>query len=85
MTVEAAGLAATPGFIDTHVHTDMTLLDEPLHECLLHKGVTTVVRSQDVLSYAPLREPNLDMFRRYLAGHGTRLAVREWRTRHCRR
>jgi N-acyl-D-amino-acid deacylase len=66
--VDAAGLVASPGFIDTHVHTDMTLLDDPVHECFLRQGVTTVIMGQDGLSYAPLSPHNLAMFRQYLAG-----------------
>jgi N-acyl-D-amino-acid deacylase len=67
-TIAAAGRVLAPGFIDTHVHTDMTLLDDPVHECFLRQGVTTVIQGQDGLSYAPLGAANLAMFRRYLAG-----------------
>jgi N-acyl-D-amino-acid deacylase len=67
-TVDAEGRALAPGFIDTHVHTDMTLLDDPVHTCFLFQGVTTVIQGQDGLSYAPLGAANLAMFRRYLAG-----------------
>jgi N-acyl-D-amino-acid deacylase len=66
--IDATGMAVAPGFIDTHVHTDMTLLDDPIHECFLRQGVTTVIMGQDGLSYAPLGRDNLAMFRRYLAG-----------------
>ena len=67
-TVQANGRVLAPGFIDTHVHTDMTLLDDPVHACFLFQGVTTVIQGQDGLSYAPLSAENLAMFRRYLAG-----------------
>ena len=67
-TVQANGRVLAPGFIDTHVHTDMTLLDDPVHACFLFQGVTTVIQGQDGLSYAPLSAGNLAMFRRYLAG-----------------
>lgn len=67
-TVDATGLVASPGFIDTHAHTDLTLLDDPVHECLLRQGITTVIMGQDGLSYAPLSEPNQRLFRRYLKG-----------------
>lgn len=66
--VHAKGRVLAPGFIDTHVHTDMTLLDDATHACFLHQGVTTVIQGQDGLSYAPLSPDNLAMFRRYLAG-----------------
>ncbi|MEX2541974.1 MAG: D-aminoacylase [Trueperaceae bacterium] len=66
--IDAGGKVLAPGFIDTHVHTDMTLLDEPVHECFLRQGVTTVIQGQDGLSYAPLAPANLAMYRRYLAG-----------------
>lgn len=66
--IDAKRRILAPGFIDTHVHTDMTLLDEPIHACFLHQGVTTVIQGQDGLSYAPLGAENLAMFRRYLAG-----------------
>ncbi len=66
--VDAAGRVLSPGFIDTHVHTDMTLLDEPVHACFLQQGVTTVIQGQDGLSYAPLSPDVLAMYRRYLAG-----------------
>ena len=67
-TIDASGRVLAPGFIDTHVHTDMTLLDEPVHECFVRQGITTVIQGQDGLSYAPLSPANLAMFRRYLAG-----------------
>lgn len=66
--IEARGTVAAPGFIDTHVHTDMTLLNDPVHECFLFQGVTTAIMGQDGLSYAPLSPNNLSMFRRYLKG-----------------
>lgn len=66
--IDARGKVLAPGFIDTHVHTDMTLLDDPVHECFLRQGVTTVIQGQDGLSYAPLSPENLAMYRRYLAG-----------------
>lgn len=67
-TIDAHGLVAAPGFIDTHTHTDMTLLDDPVHDSFLQQGVTTVIMGQDGLSYAPLSHENQLMFRRYLKG-----------------
>lgn len=79
--LDARGLVASPGFIDTHVHTDMTLLDDPIHECFLRQGVTTAIMGQDGLSYAPLSRDNLTMFRRYLKGlNGDAENPAEWET-----
>ncbi|HEY8368994.1 MAG TPA: D-aminoacylase [Thermodesulfobacteriota bacterium] len=66
--VDADGLVATPGFIDTHFHGDLSLFADPIHACTLRQGVTTVILGQDGLSYAPLGPANLDLWRRYLVG-----------------
>jgi N-acyl-D-aspartate/D-glutamate deacylase len=41
--LDAAGLVLTPGFIDMHTHSDVTLLDDPGGESKVHQGVTTDV------------------------------------------
>ena len=51
--LDACGLAVTPGFIDTHVHSDLILLSDPLLAPALLQGVTTEILGQDGLSYAP--------------------------------
>ena len=47
--VDADGLVATPGFIDTHFHGDLSLFADPIHACTLRQGVTTVILGQDGL------------------------------------
>ncbi|MDH4197680.1 MAG: D-aminoacylase [Candidatus Aminicenantes bacterium] len=42
-TIDAGGLAASPGFIDVHQHSDVGLLVNPLAESTIRQGVTTVV------------------------------------------
>ena len=42
-TIDAAGLAVAPGFIDMHNHSDDTLLAEPNCESMIRQGVTTMV------------------------------------------
>lgn len=66
--IDCAGLVVCPGFIDTHVHSDLMLLAEPLHEEGIRQGITTEVLGQDGLSYAPLSPENLALYRRYLVG-----------------
>src|SRR5687767_11577696 len=61
-TIEATGLAVSPGFIDTHVHSDVMLLAIPQHAPKLCQGVTTEILAQDGVSYAPLSPANLHMY-----------------------
>ncbi len=42
-TIDARGLAVTPGFIDIHNHSDYTLLEEPECQSMIRQGVTTMV------------------------------------------
>ncbi|MDA1298393.1 MAG: amidohydrolase family protein [Chloroflexi bacterium] len=62
------GMMVSPGFIDTHVHTDAALLNDPQHESGILMGVTTEVLGQDGLSYAPLSPENYRMYSRYMSG-----------------
>jgi N-acyl-D-amino-acid deacylase len=52
--IQAEGLALTPGFIDTHTHDDRALLSDPLMECKISQGVTTVITGNCGISLAPL-------------------------------
>lgn len=66
--IDATGKIVCPGFIDTHVHSDIMLLWDRQHANGLHQGITTEVLGQDGLSYAPLGKTNLAMYAKYLAG-----------------
>ncbi len=66
--INATGLVVTPGFIDTHAHSDVMLLHDPQHAAGLCQGVTTEIMGQDGVSYAPLSPLDLQLYRRYLAG-----------------
>src|SRR5437762_5946976 len=52
--INADGLALAPGFVDTHTHDDRALLSNPLMECKISQGVTTVVTGNCGISLAPL-------------------------------
>ena len=67
-TLDVSGHVVSPGFIDTHVHTDAALLNEPAHESAIQMGVTTEVLGQDGLSYAPLSPENYRMYSEYMSG-----------------
>ena len=81
-TIDAAGRVVCPGFIDMHGHSDLMLLAEPHHAAKVMQGVTTEVIGQDGLSYAPVTDATLDLFRsigRGLNGDPAGLAW-DWRS-----
>ncbi len=52
--IEAKGLVVSPGFIDTHAHSEFTLLADGRAEGKLSQGITTEVNGNCGLSAAPL-------------------------------
>jgi N-acyl-D-amino-acid deacylase len=53
-TVNARGLIVAPGFIDTHAHSEFTVLADGRAEGKLSQGVTTEINGNCGLSAAPL-------------------------------
>ena len=51
--LDIRGLAVAPGFIDSHSHTDLSLLAHPNAESKVRQGVTTEVAGQDGGSVSP--------------------------------
>ena len=51
--LDLAGRCLLPGFVDAHVHGDLPLLADPLHEQGVRQGVTTHVIGQDGVAFAP--------------------------------
>ena len=66
--IRGEGLAAAPGFVDTHTHSDMYLLHDGRQPGSISQGVTTEIIGQDGLSYAPLSPENLRDYTRYIKG-----------------
>lgn len=66
--ISADGKVVAPGFIDAHVHGDLMLLADPLHEPAIRQGVTTYILGQDGVAMAPASPATLDYMRRYTAG-----------------
>ncbi len=52
--IDAGGLIVAPGFIDTHAHSEFTLLADGRAEGKLSQGVTTEINGNCGLSAAPL-------------------------------
>lgn len=54
MVIDAQGLVVAPGFIDTHAHSDFTILADPRAEGKVSQGVTTEINGNCGMSAAPL-------------------------------
>jgi N-acyl-D-amino-acid deacylase len=58
-TIDASGKVVSPGFIDTHSHSDLCIFAEPYVAPKIRQGVTTELIGQDGLSVAPINDENL--------------------------
>src|SRR6516162_225416 len=66
--IDAADKVVAPGFVDAHVHGDLMVLADPLHEPAIRQGVTTYILGQDGVAMAPGSAATLEYMRRYTAG-----------------
>ena len=66
--IDATGMIVSPGFIDTHTHSEGPLLLDPQHANGLRQGITTEILGLDGMSYAPLSAENYRIYRHWLGG-----------------
>jgi N-acyl-D-amino-acid deacylase len=80
--IDASDRIVAPGFIDAHVHGDLALLADPVHEQGVRQGVTTHVVGQDGVAFAPGSTETQTYMRQYTAGFNGNFPTpgREWRT-----
>ena len=77
--IDASGKVVAPGFIDAHVHGDLALLKDPMHEPAIRQGVTTYIVGQDGVAMAPGSTETINYMRAYTAGFsGLYEPARSW-------
>ncbi len=62
--IDATGLIVSPGFIDIHTHSDLTLLINPNAESKVRQGVTTEVLGNCGTSPAPTNNATLELLKK---------------------
>ncbi|MBA2670574.1 MAG: D-aminoacylase [Gemmatimonadetes bacterium] len=76
--VDLGGLALSPGFVDIHSHTDLSLLVNHRAESKIRQGVTTEVTGQDGSSIGPWSEAQFNRTREdYRTRHGVTIDFRD--------
>ncbi|EJL32696.1 amidohydrolase family protein [Brevibacillus sp. BC25] len=68
LEIEAEGLVVSPGFIDTHVHSDLLCTKPDMHKIKVLQGVTTELLGQDGISVAPVNEQTKPLWQKQLRG-----------------
>jgi len=66
-TIDADGLAVSPGFIDNHCHYDAQVTWDPLCTFSPQHGATTVIFGNCSLSLAPVRRGNQERMAEFLS------------------
>lgn len=66
--IDASGLVIAPGFIDTHTHSDLKILETPYNEVKARQGITTELLGQDGIGMAPLPVEYISSWKKNLAG-----------------
>ena len=62
--IEAQERLLSPGFTDTHSHSDLHILVNPYNETKIRQGVTTEILGQDGISMAPLPKEYITPWRK---------------------
>ena len=62
LVIDVEGRYVTPGFVDPHTHSDLTVLTDPGAESAVYQGVTTHVVGNCGMSAAPVEESRLADF-----------------------
>jgi len=77
-TIDGSGLAATPGFVDMHSHTDLEYFRDQAPDAKVRQGVTTELLAQDGLGVAPIDDENVRLLSDLTAGLLGALPLDRW-------
>ncbi|MCS0789831.1 D-aminoacylase [Cytobacillus firmus] len=78
--IDAEKMAVTPGFIDTHVHSDLLCTKPEIHKIKVLQGVTTELFGQDGISVAPVSEQTKPLWQKQLKGLNGDIGDWPWNT-----
>ncbi|MEI3606576.1 D-aminoacylase [Pseudogracilibacillus sp. SE30717A] len=78
--INAEGMAVVPGFIDTHVHSDLLCTKPEIHKIKVLQGVTTELFGQDGISVAPVSEETKPLWKKQLEGLDGKIDSWDWNT-----
>ena len=78
--IYANKMAVTPGFIDTHVHSDLLCIKPEIHKIKVLQGVTTELFGQDGISVAPVSEETKPLWQKQLKGLNGDIGEWPWNT-----
>jgi N-acyl-D-amino-acid deacylase len=81
MRIDAAGRFISPGFIDIHTHSDLSVMVNRQAESVVRQGVTTELIGNCGMSPAPVGESHIEVLKRYWGPISEQSEVGwEWRT-----
>lgn len=66
--INAKNLVVSPGFIDTHSHSDLLCTKKDIHKIKVLQGVTTELFGQDGISVAPVSEETKPLWQKQIKG-----------------
>lgn len=64
--IDAQGKVVSPGFIDMHSHSDLTIFINPKLESTIHQGITTLVVGNCGISLAPINKKHKPLLEKYI-------------------
>lgn len=76
--INGAGFVLSPGFIDTHSHSDLEILERKILEPKIRQGITTEILGQDGISMAPLPKEYIEDWRKNIAGLDGDSEIIDW-------